>query len=215
MSQNYKDLSLPALSEKSFSHLPSNTYLNQILELAEQEEQIEKVAFEWLTIEESKLLLSHLQTKGANKDFQHTEEEAIKLNMLEWLSIYNMLITENSQFKLEANMKDLLLRFIDRFELLISSNPVDTTMTTSFAVGEKTKTKRWTKLDKSFRTSLYICIGLLVLNLFLKIQLIQILIPAILVYAGIKIYQRENTKADVTDHVVCCMYTQMLVEHSY
>lgn len=215
MSQDYQALKLPALSAKSFCHLPSNNYLVQILELNDQEEQINKVAFEWLTIDESNALLAYLQTKGASKDFEHREGEAIKLNMLEWLSIYNMLINDNNQFKLESSQKDLMLRFIDRFDLLIGANPVDITMTTSFEQKEKVKTKRWMKLNKDFRISAFVCIGLLLVNMVLKIQLIQVLIPAILIYAGIKVYQRENTKAEVSDHVLCCMYTQMLVEHSY
>lgn len=215
MSNDFKALKLKGLNENSFSRLPSKKYLNQIIQLEDQEAQIEKSAFEWLSLTESNDLYLYLQKKGASKDYQHRDGEAIKLNMLEWLSVYNMLLTDNTQFRLTDNEKNLLLKFMERFDLLIQENAIDSTMKVSYAHEQKVKTKKWNAYNNGFYAAIGISVVLILLNLFIEHAILDWIAPIAFVTAGVLIYLRENTKADVTDHVICCMYTQMLVEHSY
>jgi len=216
MSSDYQKLGLPPLRENNFSQIPSRSHLTTILELDEQMAQIEKVSFEWLELEDSKQLLEFLQRNGASSFFKHHETDSIKLNMLEWLAVYNLLLLKNNKSNLNAVEKNLLLKFVERFEMLIEEHPIDTTLVKTFEKDHRQNTKQWKLFKKSFQWVCVLCALLILANIYLESEILQWLIPVIMLSGFISIYIRENLiKAEVSNYVVCCMYSQMLVDHSY
>jgi hypothetical protein len=212
MSANFVDLGLE-ISKDSFCNLGSKDYLNEILDNKSKVNQFEKLTFEWLSKEDEHDLMNFLKTKlNFKKEFTPSDkDETIKLNILQWFSIYNILI----EYKGLDDVKHLYSLFKDKFDLLIGEEPLEKNLIKSLTTEVIYKTDKYQKLTNLNR---FLIILICIFNLLYFISSYSFLnyfMAAIgLIVISVILYKVHYAKIE-KKKVYLDVYTQMLLDHSY
>lgn len=218
MSKDYAALGIPAISTNSFNYLPSKKHLKNVLNMHKDLSNFNIHCFEWLNEDNSKTL-HKLLTKhfGANMNFKPTEKgTTIKLNIIEWLHVYNLFIQLNNQSKLDSTEKNLMLCFIDRFECLVHENPLSNADIKSFPRTKGQDGYIFKVAEIGFKTLLLLSGFLVLANMYLNLKAITIITFFTTTLSCLFIlYKEKIKKLTLPELNLTEMYTQMLIDNSY
>lgn len=217
MSNDYLNLKLPSLTSNSFSSLPSQKYLQVILADSKQVAHLDRTVFEWLNKEEAEVLHQFLMKHRAAADFKPSEADTtMKLNMLEWLHLYNLLTTDNMKYKLNDQERDLLIKFIERFEHLISQKPIEQHVVKTFPKSKGENGAAYRRAELTMKTLMMGSVVLVIMNLAMDSKVIDVItLFTISISALVILYKDKLSKLYISDNDYAAMYGQMLVDNSF